>query len=111
MTTFCQSIKRHCAKFDFDSQFPAAPSSDIEHQADRLRNPFKEPFRTILYVAHDARHRVNGFAIVLHEPVIGFRYLDFVAAGKSSPGRRIGAALYEYVRDEALALKAKRGFF
>ncbi len=105
-----QSALREVRKI-FDSQFPTAPTSDIEHLAERLRNPFKKRFRTILYVAQDARHKVNGFAIVLHEPVIGFCYLDFIAAGKSSPGRGIGAALYEYVRDEALALRAKGIFF
>lgn len=95
----------------FESQFPDAPASDIEHLAERLRNPFKKRFRTILSVAENSRHHVTGFAIVLHEPEIGFCYLDFLAAGKSVPGRGIGAALYEYVRDEALALRAKGIFF
>ena len=52
----------------FESQFPDAPIEDIEHLADRLHNPFKKRFRTILYVAENARHSVAGFAIVLHEP-------------------------------------------
>ncbi len=95
----------------FDSQFPDAPPGDIEHLAERLRNPFKKRFRTILSVAENSRHHVTGFAIVLHEPEIGFCYLDFLAAGKSVPGRGIGAALYEYVRDEAVALHAKGVFF
>lgn len=95
----------------FDSQFPDAPPSDIEHLADRLRNPFKKRFRTILSVAENARHHVTGFSIVLHEPVIGFCYLDFLAAGKDVPGRGVGAALYEFVRDEALALHANGVFF
>ncbi len=95
----------------FDSQFPDAPSSDIEHLAARLRNPFKKRFRTILSVAENSRHHVTGFAIVLHEPEIGFCYLDFLAAGKNVPGRGIGAALYEFVRDEAVALQAKGVFF
>lgn len=95
----------------FDSQFPDAPPSDIEHLADRLRNPFQKRFRTILFVAENARQRVTGFAIVLHEPEIGFCYLDFLAAGKHVPGRGIGAALYEVVRDEALALHAQGVFF
>jgi acetoin utilization deacetylase AcuC-like enzyme len=95
----------------FDSQFPDAPASDIEHLAARLRNPFKKNFRTILSVAENSRHHVTGFAIVLHEPEIGFCYLDFLAAGKSVPGRGIGAALYEFVRDEAVALQAKGVFF
>ncbi len=89
----------------FENQFPDAPCSDIKHLAERLRNPFKKRFRTILSVAENSRHRVTGFAIVLHEPEIGFCYLDFLAAGKDVPGRGIGAALYEFVRDEALALR------
>ncbi|MEO8497529.1 MAG: GNAT family N-acetyltransferase, partial [Planctomycetota bacterium] len=95
----------------FESQFPDAPSSDIASLADRLHNPFKKGFRTILSVAENSRHHVTGFAIVLHEPESGFCYLDFLAAGKNVPGRGIGAALYEFVRDEAVALGAKGVFF
>lgn len=95
----------------FHAQFPDAPASDIEHLADRLRNPFKKRFRTILFVAENSRHQVNGFAIVLHEPEIGFCYLDFLAAGKNVPGRGVGAALYEFVRDEAVGLGVTGIFF
>lgn len=95
----------------FDSQFPDAPVGDIEHLADRLCNPFKKRFRTILYVAENSRRHVDGFAIVLHEPEIRFCYLDFVAAGKNVPGRGIGAALYEHIRDEAAGLGALGLFY
>lgn len=95
----------------FNSQFPDAPASDIEHLAERLRNPFMKRFRTILSVAENSRHHVTGFAIMLHEPVIGFCYLDFLAAGRKLSGRGVGAALYEYVRDEAAAMQAKGVFF
>lgn len=95
----------------FESQFPDAPASDIEHLADRLRNPFKKRFRTVLSVAENSRGRVIGFAIVLHEPELDFCYLDFIAAGKHVPGRGIGAALYELVRDEAVTLRARGVFF
>jgi acetoin utilization deacetylase AcuC-like enzyme/GNAT superfamily N-acetyltransferase len=95
----------------FDEQFPDAPVADIEPLAERLRNPFRKRFRTILFVAENQRHHVNGFAIVLHEPEIGFCYLDYLAAGKAVPGRGIGAALYEHVRDEALGLGVEGVFF
>ena len=95
----------------FDSQFPDAPVGDIEHLADRLQNPFKKRFRTVLYVAENSRHRVNGFAIVLYEPEIRFCYLDFLAAGRNVPGRGVGAALYEHIRDEAAGLGADGLFF
>lgn len=95
----------------FRDQFPDAPIGDLEPLSDRLRNPFLKRFRTILFVAENARHHVVGFAIVLHEPEIEFCYLDFLAAGKDVPGRGIGAALYEFVRDEAAGLGAKGVFF
>ena len=95
----------------FDDQFPDAPEGDIKDLALRLRNPFRKRFKTILYVAEQARHKVTGFAIVLHEPEIGFAYLDFIAAGKDVPGRGIGAALYEHIRDEAVSLGVRGLFF
>ncbi len=95
----------------FHDQFPDAPASDIDSLPSRLRDPFKKRFRTILYVAENSRHHVTGFAIVLHEPEIGFCYLDFLAAGKRVPGRGIGAALYEFVRDEALSMDAQGVYF
>ncbi len=95
----------------FREQFPDAPIEDLEPLSERLRNPFRKRFRTILYVAENARHHVVGFAIVLHEPEIGFCYLDFLAAGKKVPGRGIGAALYEYIRDEAYGLGVPGLFF
>ncbi len=95
----------------FRDQFPDAPIEDLEPLSERLRNPFLKRFRMVLYVAENARHRVTGFAIILHEPAIGFCYLDFLAAGKAVPGRGVGAALYEYVRDEAVGLGVQGLFF
>lgn len=95
----------------FHAQFPAAPESDLEPLGERLNNPFKKRFRMILNVAENSRQHVTGFAIVLHEPVIGFCFLDFVAAGKQVIGRGVGAALYEHVRAEAKGLGAKGLFF
>ncbi|MGE3780140.1 MAG: GNAT family N-acetyltransferase [Pirellulaceae bacterium] len=95
----------------FFDQFPAASLDDIDHLAERLRNPFKKRFRTILFVAENSRNRVTGFAIVLHEPEIGFCYLDYLATIKDLPGRGIGGAIYEYVRDEAAGLGVRGLFF
>ncbi|MGE0609226.1 MAG: GNAT family N-acetyltransferase [Pirellulales bacterium] len=95
----------------FMEQFSAAPAEDVENLADRLRNPFKKRFRTILFVAENSRHKVTGFAIVLHDPEIGFCYLDYLATSTTAPGRGIGGAIYEHVRDEAFNLGAKGIFF
>ena len=92
-------------------QFSALSVEEIHSLPERLRNPFRRRFRTILYVAEKGQGRVIGFAIVLHEPLIGFCFLDFLAAGKRVTGRGVGAALYEYVRDEAVGLKARALLF
>jgi acetoin utilization deacetylase AcuC-like enzyme/GNAT superfamily N-acetyltransferase len=91
----------------FEQHFAGAPQDDIVNLPERLRNPFLKRFRTVLYVAENSRHRVIGFAILLHEPNLRFCFLDYLATAKSSPGRGIGAALYEYVRDEAATWDAE----
>ena len=75
--------------------------------AEQLRNPLEMGFRSVLYVAENASHRVSGFAIVLHDPQINFCYLDYLASAKVVIGRGIGGALYQRVRQDALALGAK----
>ncbi|HEY8505634.1 MAG TPA: GNAT family N-acetyltransferase, partial [Gemmataceae bacterium] len=92
-------------------QFPALRPEEIEQIAEKLRNPFKQLFRSILYVAEDARYDVQGFALVMHEPELKFLFLDFIASAPEMTGRGIGGALYEHIRDEALALGAKGLFF
>jgi acetoin utilization deacetylase AcuC-like enzyme/ribosomal protein S18 acetylase RimI-like enzyme len=60
----------------------------------------------VLLVAEGARHQVQGFALLLHAPDLQFCYLDFIAIAPERPGRGIGGALYDRVREEALALGA-----
>jgi acetoin utilization deacetylase AcuC-like enzyme/ribosomal protein S18 acetylase RimI-like enzyme len=86
------------------SRFSEVSAAEIEEIGNRLRNPFKKRFRTVLFVAENARHRVLGFAVLLHEPLIGFCFLDWIATagGKASGG--IGGALYERIRQESHAL-------
>lgn len=91
-------------------QFRDAPSSDAEELAEKLQNPFKQHFRSILYVAVRGRQKVLGFALIHHDPEIGFCFLDYLAAAKRLTGGGIGGALYEKVRREAVDLGA-RGLF
>ncbi|MCA9048719.1 MAG: histone deacetylase family protein, partial [Planctomycetaceae bacterium] len=92
-------------------QFPEAPVADIDSLPAKLRNPFQMRFRTVLYVAESRPGSVSGFAIVLHEPILKFCYLDYMAAGPKLTGRGIGAVLYEHVRDETLLLGSRGLFF
>ena len=43
----------------FSEQFSAAPPSDIENLAEKLRNPFRQRFRAVLYVAENSRGHVH----------------------------------------------------
>ncbi len=85
------------------AQFPLAPESEAAGLPEKLRNPLKYRFRSILFVADDGR-KVKGFALLLHAPDLKFSYLDFISAATTRTGGGIGGALYERVREEALAL-------
>jgi GNAT superfamily N-acetyltransferase len=87
-------------------RFPLVAEEDVASLPEKLRDPLKYRFRSVLLVAEDVRHRVQGFALLLHAPDLQFCYLDFIATAPQRPRRGIGGALYERVREEALALGA-----
>jgi len=91
------------------SRFMEVPAEEIEGISNKLRNPFKQRFRPILFVAENLRSKVLGFAMVLHEPQIGFCYLDWIATRNTSGG--LGGTLYDHVRREASALNAGGLFY
>lgn len=93
------------------TRFPAADQAEIDSLGEKLRNPFKQRFRSILFVAESLNGRVQGFALLLHEPEIHFAYLDWIALASGRTGGGIGGALYERVRRECLALNVKGLFF
>jgi acetoin utilization deacetylase AcuC-like enzyme/GNAT superfamily N-acetyltransferase len=93
------------------NRFSEVPSEEIAQIGEKLRNPFKQRFRTIMLVAENLRRRVLGFAMVLHEPEIGFCYLDWIATARGTTGGGLGSALYDSVRAEAVAFNAKGLFF
>jgi acetoin utilization deacetylase AcuC-like enzyme/GNAT superfamily N-acetyltransferase len=92
-------------------QFPLLAKSDVEKIPELLRNPLKQGFRSILYVAENARQRVQGFALISHEPELRFCFLDYISAAKRTTGGGIGGALYEHLREEALAMGVRGIFF
>ena len=93
------------------SQFGALSEADIDKLPLQLRNPLKFRFRTILHIAEGERRIVKGFALMMHAPDLHFSYLDFLAADPKRMGGGIGGALYEGVREEALALNGIGLFF
>jgi hypothetical protein len=88
------------------TRFPEVSNAEIDSIGEKLRNPFKQRFRTILFVAEGARRQVQGFAMLLHEPQIGFCYLDWIATTAGKTGGGLGGALYDRIRMQAAALSA-----
>jgi len=80
------------------AQFPALSKRDIAKLPEQLRNPLKYRFRSILFVSEGSRGHINGFALLFHEPVLKFCYLDYISAAEQRTGGGIGGALYERVR-------------
>jgi acetoin utilization deacetylase AcuC-like enzyme/GNAT superfamily N-acetyltransferase len=93
------------------SQFSSVSEDEIELIGEKLRNPFKQRFRAVLFAAETLRGKVQGFATMLHEPEIGFAFLDWIATASGKTGGGLGGALYDRVRREATALHAKGLFF
>jgi len=84
------------------TRFAGLGEEEISKLPVRLRNPFIHRFRSILFVAEGTRGIIKGFAFVLHEPDLGFCYLDYLSAAKQLRGRGVGGALYERTRFHAV---------
>ncbi len=93
------------------TQFNGLSEEDITKLPDQLRNPLKHRFRSILFVAENARTEVKGFALLQYAPDLNFCYLDYISALAGRTGGGVGGALYERVREEALSLGVSGMFF
>lgn len=90
--------------------FTGVPAQDVESIPERLRDPFPKRFLARLLVA-ERQGRVQGCALLFHEPEIRFLYLDLLAAAHGRTGGGVGGALYQRVQEEARALGARGLFF
>jgi acetoin utilization deacetylase AcuC-like enzyme/GNAT superfamily N-acetyltransferase len=105
-----QHAIRECQRI-LQSHFSAATDATVELLIDKLRNPFRQKFRSILYVAERGAGAIQGFAFAMHDPELKFCYLDYLATDHKVRGRGVGAALYERVRDETRILGGLQLFF
>jgi acetoin utilization deacetylase AcuC-like enzyme/GNAT superfamily N-acetyltransferase len=92
-------------------QFIGIQRSKIDKIPEMLRDPFKYNFKSIVYVAENEKNEVIGFALLSHEIKLKFAYLDYIAAAQFQRGRGIGGALYQRIREEAMAFGAIGLFF
>ena len=91
--------------------FKAVPQSELERLAEKLQNPLKTGFRSILFVAEDGHHKVLGLALLNHDPQRHYCFLDYLVTSNQLRSGGIGGALYERVREVAVELGAKGLFF
>jgi acetoin utilization deacetylase AcuC-like enzyme/GNAT superfamily N-acetyltransferase len=84
--------------------FSAVRESELDALPSKLRNPFKERFRSILLVTETRRRIVQGCALMSYDPELRFAFLDYLASAKGLSSRGFGGALYESVREETQAL-------
>jgi len=93
------------------TQFPSLSKKAVNKLPKQLRNPLKYRFRSILFVAEGSKGHVDGFALLLHESILKFCYLDYISAARKRTGGGIGSTIYERIREEALDLKTIGLFF
>ena len=94
-----------------NSQFAGVNPAEIAALPKKLHDPMKYRFRTVLFVAETGQGQIKGCALLLHAADLKFCYLDYISAAVGTTGGGIGGALYERVREEALALDAVGLFF
>ncbi|MDH5752945.1 MAG: histone deacetylase family protein [Deltaproteobacteria bacterium] len=91
--------------------FPGISEDDIRELPDILNNPLKYKFRSVLFIAEKSKGGLHGMAILRQATDMNFVYLDLIASKTESKGGGIGGALYERIREEALAMGSIGLFF
>ena len=89
------------AKSVLRGQFAAMPDDELAGLSARLRGTYPGRFRTLLFVGEGTRRGqtvVEGCALVLHDPVGKFCWLDYLASKKGLSGRGVGGAIYGDLR-------------
>lgn len=92
-------------------RLPGLPDSETSALPEKLSNPLKYKFRTMLFVADDLRGTVHGFAIVSHAPDVSFCILDLLVSAREASIGGVGGALYSRVREIVRGLNVTGLFF
>ncbi|HOP35876.1 MAG TPA: hypothetical protein PL090_06095 [Syntrophales bacterium] len=92
-------------------RIPGLREDEIASIPERLKNPLKHRFRSILFVAEGSKGSIEGFAFLLHEPDLDFAFLDYLSTARQLSGRGLGGALYERTRFHAVESGCRGLFF
>ncbi|MDH3342599.1 MAG: acetylpolyamine amidohydrolase, partial [Gammaproteobacteria bacterium] len=92
-------------------QFNDMADYKIREIPEKLHNPIKFNFRSVLFVCDDRKGRVKGFALFSAEPSLRFGYLDLIALSSKFKGGGVGAALYQRIQEECVTLGLDWLFF
>lgn len=92
-------------------QFPDLTEDKVTAILDQLRDPIKYGFRSILFVADEAKGKIKGFAMLSHDPELKFSFLDYISTARKGTGQGVGGALYQRVREETARLGGMGLFF
>jgi acetoin utilization deacetylase AcuC-like enzyme/GNAT superfamily N-acetyltransferase len=93
------------------AQFPQMPAAEISKLPHQLTDPLSYRFVTKLLICDDAGGKVRAFAILLSFPDLRFAYLETISTAPGRSGGGLGDALYDAVREDALALGAHGLYF
>lgn len=93
------------------AQFDDLTEAKISEVPEKLHNPMKFDFRSMLFVCDNRQGRVRGFAQLSIEPTLRFGFLDLIALAETTKGGGIGAALYQRVQEECVGLGCAWLFF
>lgn len=93
------------------TRFHEVNGAKIDKIPEMLKNPFKYQFRSMIYVAESLGRKVQSFALLSHDPELGFCYLDFLSAAPDVRGRGVGGLLYKQIQEESLSLGVIGLFF
>lgn len=86
------------------AQFSDMADVKIREIPEKLLNPMKFNFRSLLFVCDDRKGKVKGFVLFSVEPTLRFGFLDLIALSSTSKGGGVGAALYDRVKEECVSL-------
>jgi acetoin utilization deacetylase AcuC-like enzyme len=78
---------------------PPSQQESVDTLPDRLRDPVRHEFRTLLVVADDLENELKGFALASFTSSPAFVFLDMLHSAEAYSGRGVEEALYQRLEE------------